>query len=192
MNYEDERKMRDVVTEKAMILGLRNGSRPFFDKMFLKYNKKVYGLARKFYLPHEDAEEIVQEVFLTIWKRREELNESLSFNAYVFKISQSYIIKFFRRKAYQKAYSVYALENYNQQDQILSDWEMEDLDNLIDNYINLLPEQRKKVFILSRQQNLSHQEIAVLLNISVRTVESHIHKALKFLKQKLSSEEIII
>jgi RNA polymerase sigma-70 factor (family 1) len=182
--------MQETATESVWIRGLKNGNRLYFNQVFLKYNKKVYGLARKLHLSHEDSQEIVQEVFLTIWRSRENINLSLSFNAYVFKISQSYIIKFFRKQANHKAYHEYSLANCINQDQIISDWESEDLSKLINHYIEKLPDQRKKVFILSRQQNLSYQEISCKLNISVRTVESHIFKALKFLKNKLSTEEI--
>jgi RNA polymerase sigma-70 factor (family 1) len=182
--------MQGSTTESVWISGLKNGNRLCFDQVFIKYNKKVYGLARKFHLSHEDSEEIVQDVFLTIWRNRVNIDLSLSFDAYVFKISQSYIIKFFRKLAYNKAYHEYALANYRNQDQIISDWESEDLNKVINKYIDQLPDQRKKVFVLSRQKNLSHQEISRELNVSVRTVESHIYKALKFLKEKLSREKI--
>ena len=184
--------MLNLPVEKNWLYGLKEDNYLCFNHLFFNYNKKIYSLARKFKLSHEDAEEIVQEVFIRIWKNRHLINPELSFNAYVFKITQNFILKYFRHKTIQNAYVNYVVTHSKVQEDLVTHLESDNLNSTINNYISKLPDQQKKVFLMSRRDNLSHEEISKKLQISIRTVESHIYKALKFLKQKLSSEEIYL
>ena len=169
--------------EYKTISELKEGNRKAFNDIYFKYNRKIYGLARKFHLYHEDAEEIVQETFLILWRRHKQIDPDLSLDAYIYKITYSLIIKAFRKNTQRKAIAEYKIITSDTYVDTLSTLETKQLNELIKQYIDLLPDQRRKIFLMSRYQELSNEEIATKLNLSVRTVESHIYKSLKFLKQ---------
>lgn len=182
--------MEQPLILQHLIENLNKGDKRSFEKLFFMFNKKIYFLARKFKLSHQDAEEIVQDVFMILWSKRESLNQEYSINAYIFKITQTKILKYFRKRNVEQAY-LEILSNMPKVHDDSPSVESFDLQSIINQYIDELPYQQKKVFILSRQENYSHEDIARRLNISVRTVESHIYKSLKYLKNKLASEDIL-
>jgi len=183
--------VKKAVDQKLITQGICSGNRQIFSQFFMHTNKKVYYQCLQFGLDHEDAEEVVQEVYLTIWRKRNELKTEFSLDAYLYKIAQSFIFKSFRRKAYQIAYENFKKsEVFNSSDQITQILEYQELDSFLQELIDEMPAKRKEIFKLSRQHHLSHAEIAERLNISIRTVEGQIHKAIKYLKGRLIESEV--
>lgn len=137
----------------------------------------------------EDAREIVQETFYRVWKYRQNMNASLSFKAYIITIAKRLIFNQAKKRLHELAYQEYYIKRHHD-DRIneLEDYlNFQELDNRIQSGIDSLPPKRREIFILSRHQGLSNQEIADKLNISVSTVENHMNKALKHLREIITA-----
>ncbi|WP_299577835.1 sigma-70 family RNA polymerase sigma factor [uncultured Sunxiuqinia sp.] len=91
-------------TEKELLYELKNGSAKAFDTLFNTYGKRLYFFALGYLKSEMEAEEVVQEVFYKIWKKRELINPELSFKAYIFKIAFNHIRELFQKLNLQRAY----------------------------------------------------------------------------------------
>ncbi len=98
-------------TEYQLVKALKKGDLHAFDQLFIKYSKKLYYFAYSHLSSREEAEELVQEVFLKIWENRRGLKEDLSFNAYLFTVSLNAIRKHFRKELREKKYMNRFIEN---------------------------------------------------------------------------------
>jgi RNA polymerase sigma-70 factor (ECF subfamily) len=151
-----------------------------------KYAYQLYKVCRGFYLTHEDAEEIVQDIFLKIWNRRNELKLGFSFRAYLFTIAKNDILKFSRKKVLS-----FTIDNYihDHAPRVHQDAEnmmiYKETEAYVAFIINSLPPQKQKIYILSRFEGLSHEQIAEKLGISIRTVENHTYQTNLLLKKKM-------
>ena len=88
--------------EVELVKQLRKGDLAAFDSLFNTYNKKLFYFAKGYLKSTEDAEGLVQEVFIKIWENRSTLKEHLSFNSYLYTITYNSILKFFRKKGREK------------------------------------------------------------------------------------------
>lgn len=179
----------DVVLVKA----LRKGDIDAFNQLYKKYNLKIFYFIRGYLGSKEDAEELIQEIFMTIWETRNRLKEQLSFNAYLFTITHNAILKFYRNKgSRQKLLNHYLSGQADHSNKTLHDVEYESLVVTIQQYIEKLPPKRKNIFRLSRDEGLGNKEIAEQLGLSVRTVEAHIYQAIKYLRRHLEKEYFVV
>ena len=174
-----------------LVKSLKKGDLFAFDQLFSKYSKKLYYFAKGYLGSKEDAEGLVQEVFLMVWDKRKELKEHLSFNAFLYTVTYNAIRKYFRKKARAKKYLDKFLEDYDgKYNKTVTDIEYNNLLELANKAIEKLPEKRKLIFQLSRHKGLTNMEIAKRLNISKKTVENQIHSALKFLREQFGKETL--
>jgi RNA polymerase sigma-70 factor (ECF subfamily) len=178
-------------TDYKLVKSLKKGDLFAFDQLFSKYSKKLYYFAKGYLGSKEDAEGLVQEVFLLVWNKRKELKEHLSFNAFLYTVTYNAIRKYFRKKAREKKYLDKFLEDYDgKHNKTVADIEYNNLQELANKAIEKLPEKRKLIFKLSRHEGLSNMEIAKRLDISKKTVENQIHSALKFLREQFGKETL--
>lgn len=137
-----------------------------------------------------DAEEIVQDVFVKLWESRHLLKEDESFKGFLFIITRNIVFSRNRKKVNENLFKTSVLSafgnesNYNS-NSVEEEYCASQLAVFIDKLIGSLPEQQKRCFLLSREENLSYKEIAERLGISPKTVEIHMGKALKFLKNSI-------
>jgi RNA polymerase sigma factor (sigma-70 family) len=168
---------------------LREGDENAFSQLYDYFKEKIFFTSRKMCLSAEDAEEIVQEVFMIVWKNKRNLKSDLSFNAYLLSILKSLIIKRSRNEARKIAYEVYAIDHAekvtNETALQVEFWEIERLSYL---EIEKLPYTQKKIFKLKNFENLCSAEIAEKLGISKRTVENHIYVASKTIRNILQNK----
>jgi len=175
-----------------LVKALQKGDIDAFNQLYNKYNLKLFYFIRGYIGSKEDAEELIQEIFITIWEKRCRLKEYLSFNSYIFTVSYNAILKYYRNKGIrQKHMSLYLRDIDTKSNRTLKEIEYESLLSLIDSIITRLPPKRQKVFRLSREKGLSNKEIAEQFNLSIRTVEAQIHQAIKFIKKNLEKEGLI-
>lgn len=133
------------------------------------------------------AEDVVQEVFLQIWKKRDDLDFQISLKAYLHKSVINHSLNYHaRQKSVLKREETYhqetALDVNDTEQKVFS----QETQQRIDQVINSIPEACRRVFVLSRHENLSYKQIAETLDISVKTVENHITKALRILRTNLN------
>jgi len=169
---------------------LKKGSRAAFKALFDRYHKKVYNVSRRMNFSHEDAEGVVQDVFLTIWEKRKLLDKDLSINAFILTIAKRLVYKKMRSEVVRRKHraSVIESEKHWQNDTedyiIFSDLEKNAIEG-----IEKLPESRKQIFMLSKEHGLSNDEIANKLKISKRTVENQLYRATKAVKDHIDKSQ---
>ncbi len=144
-------------------------------------------------LNHEEAEEIVQEVFLKIWKYKAKLDPELSINAYIIAIIRSLVIKKNRKEARFFAFQQYQIPQMDPVSAHTPDDDMiySELYSISMEIIEKLPPAQKQVFKMRHLENRSFEEIAGKLDVSQRTVENQVFRATKWVKKRLSQLEIV-
>lgn len=182
-------------SELIFLHRLKEGDELAFELLFRKYYPRLCGFANKFIGNQQEAEEIIQEVFLNIWKKREYLKLDNEIRPYLYKSVQNLCFNFIEhQKVIESYYSVIDLvyqnqsEDFNTYESVL----YTELQKKVDQAMNGLPEQCLKIFRMSREEGLKYQEIAMELGISVKTVETQISRALTKLKIELKDYLIVI
>jgi RNA polymerase sigma-70 factor (ECF subfamily) len=169
-----------------------------FERFFREHHGQMVSYAGKFVDDSETAKDIVQEVFLKTWENRKKIEINTSLKTYLFAAIRNRCINFFRHKGIQQQFEdetqagFRELElNYfaSEEEQHMLIYEKETSDK-IQETIRSLPEKCRRIFELSRFGGLKSPEIAKQLDISVRTVETQIYRALKELKDKLIKKEL--
>ena len=134
----------------------------------------------------------MQEVFVSLWEKRGQVDPSLNFDNYIFTISYNSIRKFFRKKLIETKVVDHLVKNSPEIiDSVEGTVIYNELLDIANKTIETLPPKRKTVYKLSRQEGMKIKEIAEKLNISTRTAENHLAKALKYLKEELSGISLL-
>lgn len=184
--------MNQYPDDKLIINKLREGDVLSFDYIFNKYNKRVYYFAFSYLKNKEEAEDVVQEVFMNLWRFREQINEFYIFNKYLFKITYNEICKKFRKQASDKKQMEEVLRNFIFEDNSTNlDLEYNNLLETANSLIEKLPSRQKKIFLLSINDQLTSEQIAQQLNISKKTVENYLAMAKTTLRKSLSEGGIL-
>jgi RNA polymerase sigma-70 factor (family 1) len=140
----------------------------------------------------DDAEEIVQSTFVSIWQKRKDINLDFSLKSYFYSSVKNSCLNLFK---HQKSREKYAQDIKNEDDKYYStesDIYENELKTAIGKALKKLPKQQQTVFKLSRFDGKKYQEIADQLNISTKTVENHMGKAIKFMRTELQDYLIAI
>ncbi len=180
-------------TEKELAEKLKAGDSFAFEVIFYKYRNKVKGYACKMVPSQLDPEEIVQEVFVRLWLKREHINPEKDFQSFLFSIAKHLILDHLksavnRRLYFTGEYFQKDLMTDDQSDAVSSAEAEQNLYTLI----GRLPERRREIFCLSRFEGLSYKQIADKLHISENTVDSQIRNALDFLRAEFRKISIMI
>ena len=174
--------------EKTIIHKFKAGDAAAFDAIYNMYSKKLFNFAYGLLKDQDSAAEMVQEVFVTLWEKRNQVDVKFNFENYIFTITYNSIRKFFRKKSMENKVKDFLLKNSpevieNADASIIYN----ELFELANKTIEKLPPKRKTVYKLSRHEGMTIKEIASQLNISTRTAENQLAKALKYLKEELQS-----
>lgn len=179
--------------ENDLLIKTSEGDEEAFRQLLYAYKNNVFGVAQAFTKNTQLAEEIVFDVFLKIWHNRLKLTEVANFQAYLYTIARNHIYNQLRKKAAEGSFITDALlmadAESNNPDVLLS---LKEAKELIHTVVETLPPQQKSVFIMSREQGLSHGEIAKQLHISQHTVKRHMNKALHTIRDGLADAGILV
>ena len=173
--------------EKSKLLKqLKAGNKETINELYTHYSQRLYRFAVGYLKSEEDARDVIQEVFIRLWNKREELKKDTNLEAFLFTVAKNTIISEFRKKISNKEYleylrSVVVKNNSDTESQV--DYAL--LTERLEQLIHDLPEQRRRVYLLSKNQGYTNKAIAEELHISVKTVEDHMTKALRYLKENL-------
>jgi len=184
--------MNKIETETEMLAEVRIGCKKAFEKVYRLYKARVYRNIRRQIYDDAIAEELMQDVFIKIWEKRTELDLEKSFGAYLFRIARSKVVDFYRKAKRDKA----LIENLQlvateiNEEPMESDLSAQESDYL-QNAIDLLSPQRKKIFILCKLHGKSYDEVSKLVGVSTSTISDHIVKATKSLKNQLVKSNMV-
>lgn len=167
------------------IKALNNGDRDEFTALYNYYWRQVYNFSRLYLRNEHVIEEVVQDVFIKIWEKREIISDNENLKGLLFIITRNLIFGKFRKDVNETFYKLSVLNAVEQSYSIEEEIEANDLKNYIDLLVDELPLRCREIFLLSRRDNKTYKEIATLLSISEKTVENQISKALKYLKENI-------
>ena len=155
-----------------------------FERFFIITFPKVKAFAWKILKSEDDAEDIAQDVFVKLWSCPEIWENEEVWNGYIYTMVRNYIYNFLKHKSVELDYQEQmAQKTFLFQEDMEGELYAKEINLLVKLALDKMPEQRKSIFIMSRQKGMSNQEIADRLQLSVRTVERHIYLAFKELKK---------
>lgn len=164
------------------------GDKTVFERVFKEKFKSMVFYALNFGFSIDTSKEIVQYTFLKIWERKDSLSPHESFDNYLYAALRKNCLNELRKKKNKNQlfseYTIEQIENNGDHNFDLNN-RFFDLKMAYNNSLNAMPKQMRKVFTLSRDKKLKYREIAITLEISEKTVETHISRALKRLRQDL-------
>lgn len=175
--------------DQELVTRLKKGDMIAFDLLYEQYSHKLYIFICKLLKNETEAEEIVQEVFVRLWESREKLDNSKLLNSFIFTVAYNHSIDLIRKRINTKKYLEHLKQNplIDSAPSAISQVEYNELNKQVEKLIAQLPERQKQIYRLHREEGLSHSEIATQLGISKNTVENHMAKALKYLRDHLDS-----
>ncbi|GGA77917.1 DNA-directed RNA polymerase sigma-70 factor [Flavobacterium palustre] len=177
-----------AINNKLLVTELMLGSEKAFSALFNTYCNDVYAYSVSMLKNQALAEEIVQDVFLNIWLHRDRLNADLSFKSYVFTITRNLTFNLISKvanghKLKEEVFYV-SQKSYSPIEDIIDE---ADYDVLKQKAIEQLPPKRRMIFEMSRNEEMSYEEISQKLNISVSTVKGQMSKALADIRHFLET-----
>lgn len=177
--------MDDKITRETCE-ALRNGDHKAFEVVFIAYFNKVKYFINGLLRSEEDAEELAQELFVKLWTSRLSIDLDKKFSTYLYVIARNLAFNFLKSKYVRESYAndPYHVEEIVDADEVV--WAKE-LERMLHIAVEKMPDRRKEIFTLSRNEGLSNEEIATRLDISKKTVENQLSLALKELRQVISA-----
>ncbi len=173
----------DLIDEKFIIGKLLSGDKMAFSFVFTSYYSDLVSFANTFLHNTEESKEIVQNVFVDLWTAHEQLLISKSLKSYLLKAVQNDCLDYIRHLAIKNKYSDFVLNNEELFENNTESYVIySELEEQISNALKQMPTDLSLAFLMNRTQNLKYYEIADKLNISIRTVEVRIGKAIQFLR----------
>ncbi|MFQ9745680.1 MAG: RNA polymerase sigma-70 factor [Alistipes finegoldii] len=183
----------DKQPDELILQSLRQGSYDAFDALYMRYAPHVEAFAFCMLKNRSEAEDLAHDIFLKIWETRESIGRIKSFRSYLFRMTKNAVFDIFEHKSVQTRYEQRLLHVEDLlTDDISTKVATEDLLMIIDMAVEQMPEQRQRVFRLSRYEGLSHQQIAQKLGVTPKTVEYHIRTALAELKKNHRRHRLLL
>jgi len=171
-------------SDSELACKIKAGEKSAYRELFERYAPRIYRFSMSYLKSEADAEELVQDVFLKIWEKREKLDATQNIKAFIFKIAVNSIYDFIRRKDIKHAFQDFTrAQEKTQSDSTWHAVVWEEMLASLDELVRQMPEQRRKIFQMSREKGLSNDEIAKDLKLSKRTVENQLYRAIAFLKK---------
>ncbi|MEX0778744.1 MAG: RNA polymerase sigma-70 factor [Balneolales bacterium] len=177
--------------DAEFICGIQNGDQELFAKLFHTHYSDLCTFALRYTNEFAVSEDIIQGLFLNIWFNRETWSPVAGVKSYLYKAARNKALDYIR---HSKVKSDWAKESRylgnpfaESPVDIIQDQEFSsEVAGAIDNAIKALPEHRKIIFLLSRENGLTYQEISDTLDISVKTVETQMGRSIKILREQLA------
>lgn len=179
-----------------IIKQLQDGNEKVFEQIVREYWPRMFKFALIYTQNNETSQELVQDTFLVLWNNRAVLKDNTNLITYLMVVLRNKCLNLLEQTRIRQLYieeiddeTIYQRANlYVLQDEASQIVESEDLHKAIERALSKLPEKTREVFMLSRYDGLKNQQIAETKNISQKTVEYHISKALQILKEELPQE----
>lgn len=179
-----------TMPDEELLAKIKQDDRTAFSELFRRYWTPLLDTAFRRLGSEQQAEELVQDIFVSLYLKRNELEITVSLKAYLHTALKYRVLNEVRGAVVRNNYKIAALTDTPVYEDVSSKLEAKELEQEISRKLELLPEKCREVFILSRENNLPYKRIAEQLGISVSTVEKHIVKALKILRSNLKEYQL--
>jgi len=158
-----------------------------FEQIFKSHIRSLHSYAATILKEEAAAEEIVQNVFLRLWEKKEEIEIRENISVYLYRSVHNESLNYLKHLKVRTAYQTYAMhrERHHESEKASEKVTLGELEQKLEKALRELPEQCRTIFQLSRFEDLKYREIADRLDLSVKTVENQMGKALKLLRLKL-------
>ena len=173
--------------DQKLLSRLKKSDKNSLRDLFKKYHQSLFNFVLYRVKDEVIADDIVQDTFLRVWKHRNSIKPNQSFFSYIAKISNNLCMDYFRHENVKLRHQEHIPQlTQSGADNPAIQYESKILEDKIHSIVNnSLPEKCREIFILSRVNGLANQDIAELLEVSRRTVENQLYRALKVLRSKL-------
>jgi len=171
--------MIDNIPDKDLAAGVRDSDTAAFKTLYHRYYDALYQFLYSKCRSSELSKDLIQEVFTRIWQTRDRIKPEQSIKAYLYRIANNLTIDHIRKKVRERNYRTEVLKQGKQAGRDLA------LAITIQKAIDKLPDKYRAVFLMSRYQGLTYAEIAEVCQISIKTVESRMSRALQTLRKEL-------
>lgn len=173
-------------TDEELVMLLKEDNEQVFRVLYDRYWKRMLVKAYAQLGSHADAEEVVQDAFISLWKRRHKIQLKYSFHTYIASVVRYEVMaRIAKNKTHGHISISEELEEATPDDATRQWLDFDDLSRQLEDAVQTLPEKCQLVFRLSREQGLTEKQIAENLDISPKTVEAHMTKALKSLRSAI-------
>ncbi len=173
----------------GLVERLRNGDVKAFDNIYAKYSSRIYSFCLKYIKSKNDAEEIVQSLFVKLWVTRKRLKKELSFRSYLFTIAYNEMCKVFRKQHHKILYlKQFIRDNPDLSFEIEEDINNQLLLNKVEQIINNLPEKHRTILLKRRDEGKSSKEIGSEMHLSPGTVDNYFSEAVYIIRKKIKSQ----
>jgi RNA polymerase sigma-70 factor (family 1) len=181
---------KKATDDQTLIAFLFEGKKWAFEEIYNRYGKKLLFIAYNQIGAWEEAEELVQEVFLSVWKRRGQI-EIRNLNLYLSLAVKNKVYDYIKSQINYRKYQEYLIfQEISETRDTENIVNFKELTSAMEKVLSQLPEKSAEVFRQSRFEDKTVKEIAEQLNLSPKAVEYHITKSLKFLQENLKSYHI--
>lgn len=185
-----------IAQNEYYIQELKSGNRNVFTQIFHLYSKSIYANIKRLVPDDKDAEDILQDVFISLWNKKDSLDYKIKIDGWLFKTSYYKSLEYLKNKISSTLISDYNVDLDNAL--VASDLDVEgekiykDKLNLLQNAINNLSEKRKDAFVLCKVQGRSYAEAAELMGVSTTTIKDYVKVATKLVKKYTLLNEVTL
>jgi RNA polymerase sigma-70 factor, ECF subfamily len=179
-------------TDQTLLTLLKQGDKDAYTVIYDRYKNLLYNHAYKKLGDPEEVKDVLQELFTNLWNKRADIPVAMNLSGYLYAGIRNRVLNLLSHKEVENKY-LSSIQRFTEEDDStdLAIREKE-LADLIQKEIDQLPPKMREVFLLSRKENLSHQEIAGQLSISEQTVAKQVTNALRILRLRLGSLFILL
>jgi len=179
-----------ALSDEELLLSFKNAENPAkaFEQIVKKHQRQIYWLVRRMVVGHDDANDIVQDVFLKVWKALPDFRGDSGLFTWLYRIASNEALSFLKKKKNREMLALNEaeayLESYQKTENFLNEHEIE---IKIQKAINQLPEKQRLVFILRYYQEMKYEEMANVLDTSVGALKTSYHHAAKKIEKYITS-----
>jgi RNA polymerase sigma-70 factor (ECF subfamily) len=174
--------------EKELFFRISNGDEEAFTQVFYYYEPRIFPFILKMTDSPALAREVVQEVFLTLWLKRETAAGIDHPRSYIFRMAANKTANWLKKESRKVRMEQKAVAGFTEEHNTVEEnMEFRELQNIVNQAVEQLPPQQKLIYKLNRQEGLKNDEIAQQLNLSEKTVKNHLTEALRSIKEHLQT-----
>ncbi len=188
LNIHATLRVNNDVINREVIESLKAGDHMSYNRIYVKYHDQILRFIHSLIRSLGDAEELTQEIFVTLWAKKDQIDPAKNFNGYIYRMARNSVLNYIKARNVRAGSPLDAAQNeiseyISSEDIVVA----REVNLIIELAISRMPEQRKRIMEMSRKEGLSNEEIADRLCIKKSSVEKQISYARKELKEILAS-----